>query len=118
MVVVVVVVGKRAHGVGEVTNGVDEDRERVPVRTRAGTRQVPVGILVVAAVAEEEVEVVAAVVHGVVHPPGIYKSSTYIRRLPHSSFAHLSHKRSKTSARSPQLEVLDMINLLEVRSPS
>jgi len=49
-------VGKRVHGVvGEVTNGVDEDRELVPVRTRAGILRVPAG---------------TRVVRGVVHPPG------------------------------------------------
>ena len=51
-------VGKRAHGAVEANNGVDEDRELVPVRTQAGIRRVPVGI---------------QVVHGVVHPPGISK---------------------------------------------
>ena len=51
-------VGKRVHGVAEVTNGVDEVQELAPARTRAGTRRVPAGI---------------RVVHGVVHPPGIFK---------------------------------------------
>lgn len=51
-------VGKRVHGVVEVTNGADEGQELVPARTRAGTRRVLVGI---------------RVVRGVVHPPGIFK---------------------------------------------
>ena len=55
-----VVVGKLARGVEAATNGVGEDREPAPVRTRAGTRQVPVGILVV--------------VHGVVRPHGTFES--------------------------------------------
>ena len=47
-VVLGVAVGKLARGVEVVINGVvGEDREPVPVRTRAGTRRVPVGILVV-----------------------------------------------------------------------
>ena len=43
----VVVGGKLGRGVVAVTNGVGEDLEPVPVRTRAGTRRVLVGILVV-----------------------------------------------------------------------
>ena len=74
--VVVVAVGKLARGVVVAINGVvGEDQEPVPVRTRAGTRRVLVGILVV--------------VHGVVRPHGMFESckivgSAYIRRLvPH-----------------------------------
>jgi len=52
-------VGKQVHGVVEVNNGVDEDRELAPARTQVGTRPVPAGIRVV--------------VRGVVHPPGIFK---------------------------------------------
>ena len=53
------VVGKRAHGAVVVTNGVGEDRERALVRTLAGTRRAPVGILVV--------------VHGVERPTGTFE---------------------------------------------
>jgi hypothetical protein len=52
-------VGKRVHGVVEVTNGADEDQELVPARTRAGTRRrAPAGI---------------RVVRGVVRPAGTFK---------------------------------------------
>ena len=60
VVVLAVVVDKLARGVEVVINGVGEDREPVPVRTRAGTRRVPVGILVV--------------VRGVVRPHGTFES--------------------------------------------
>lgn len=53
------VVGKRVHGVAEVTNGADEDQELVLIRTQAGTaRRVPAGILAV---------------RGVVHPAGTFE---------------------------------------------
>ena len=65
-----VAVGKGAHGVAVVTNGVGEGQERAPVRTQAGTRRVLAGIqAVVAAV----VVAAAVAVRGVVHPAGIFE---------------------------------------------
>ena len=122
-------VGKQVRGVAEVTNGVGGGQELVPVRIRAGTQRALAGIRVV--------------VHGVVHPAGIFKvlymmylvashNSTCISGA-YSLIAFLFCTlrallgcwlivKNKTKARSPQfsfkVQALEMIDLLEVRLPS